>query len=77
MHVCCHVKVRKQHTGEVFVPGGNCTEKRGLLIAQALLEQQSLFYKLAFCENALAHDICQLAGETGYYERKLAYFARK
>ena len=57
VHVCRHVKVRKQHTGEVFVPGGNCTEKRGSLIAQALLEQQSLFNKLAFCENALAHDM--------------------
>ena len=58
------VRVRKSvgSTLAVFVaPGRDCTENRGLLVVQSLLElrakldQQASY--LAFCENAVAHSI--------------------
>ena len=52
-----------------FASGGDCTENRGLLVAQPLLEltakldnvQQANY--LAFCENAVAHSMVGLTEE--------------
>ncbi len=63
-----------------LTPASDCTENRGLLVAQALLQ---LTARLAQQANSLcsvkmlwltAH--C-FASQTGYYKRKLAYFYRK
>ena len=58
------VKVRKsvrQHPGNFFAPGRDCTENRGLLVAQSLLELRAKLVQqasyLVFCENAVADSI--------------------
>ena len=58
----------------------DCIEHMDLLVAQALLEQTATPAQqancTAFCENTQL-TACQLAGEIGYQERKLACFVRQ
>ena len=51
----------RQQPGIFFAPGRDCTENRGLLVAQSLLELRAKLGQqascLAFCENAVAYSI--------------------
>jgi len=77
--VCCQSQIATT-LANFLAPASDCTENRGLLVAQALLQ---LTAKLAQQANSLssvkmlwltAH--CY-AAQTGYYKRKLACFYRQ
>ena len=54
-------KVSKAAPWQLFPLGSDCTDNRGLLVAQALLELTAKLVQqarcMAFCENALAHSM--------------------